>query len=153
MNTLISIILTFFLFIFGSFAYAEINELQNYRALKDENILLSHPEELLNETEMIKPDNYILSQNYPNPFNPATTISYTIPRTGLVTLKVYNLIGVEVAVLVNEDQAPGNYQVDFNTGGGSTYDDANSRNLSSGIYFYRLESGDYSRTMKMNLIK
>jgi len=153
MNTLISIILTFILFIFGSLAYAETNELQNYGALKDEIILLSHPEELLNETEIIEPDNYILSQNYPNPFNPATTISYTIPRTGLVTLKVYNLIGVEVAVLVNEEQAPGNYQVDFNTGGGSTYEDGISRNLPSGIYFYRLESGDYSRTIKMNLIK
>ncbi|MFC2094771.1 hypothetical protein ACFLSH_03985 [Bacteroidota bacterium] len=72
---------------------------------------------------------------------------------GSVTLKVYNLIGVEVAVLVDEEQAPGNYQVEFIAGGSYAFDDGNNRGLPSGIYFYRLESGSYSRTMKMNLIK
>jgi hypothetical protein len=153
MRTLKLIILIYFLFNFTSFANVVINFLPNYEVEKEEIIISSQQDVQLYESEIIEPDNYILSQNYPNPFNPTTTISYTIPRTGLVTLKVYNLIGVEVAVLVDEEQAPGNYQVDFTDAVGTVFDDGNSRNLPSGIYFYRLESGDYSRTMKMNLIK
>ena len=122
--------------------------------VKKENSNISNQSDVhLYETEIIEPGNYILSQNYPNPFNPATTISYTIPEMGSVTLKVYNIIGVEVAVLVNEDQAPGNYQVEFIAGGGSAFSDRTNRSLPSGVYFYRLESGNYSRTMKMNLMK
>ncbi len=153
MRTLISIILIYYLFIFTSFANTAIDELPDYGVKNEEIKISNQPDVQLYETEIIEPDNYILSQNYPNPFNPATTISYTIPRSGLVTLKVYNLIGVEVAVLVDEEQAPGNYQIDFTTGGRSASDDGNNRILPSGVYFYRLESGDYSRTMKMNLIK
>jgi hypothetical protein len=153
MRTLKLIILIYFLFNFTSFANVVINFLPNYEVEKEEIIISSQQDVQLYESEIIEPDNYNLSQNYPNPFNPTTTISYTIPRTGLVTLKVYNLIGVEVAVLVDEEQAPGNYQVDFTDAVGTVFDDGNSRNLPSGIYFYRLESGDYSRTMKMNLIK
>ena len=153
MRTLISIIIIYLLFIYTSFANTAINELPNYGVEKEQNKISNQPDVKLYKTEIIEPDNYILSQNYPNPFNPATTIRYTIPRMGSVTLKVYNLIGVEVAVLVDEDQAPGNYQVEFITGSGSAFDDGNNRNLPSGIYFYRLESGDYSKTMKMNLIK
>ena len=153
MKTLISIILIYFLFIYTSFANSAIDGLPNYGVENEENKISNQPDVQLYETEIIEPGDYILSQNYPNPFNPATTISYTIPRSGLVTLKIYNLIGVEVAVLVDEEQAAGNYQVDFTTGGRSVLDDGSTRNLPSGVYFYRLDSGDYSRTMKMNLFK
>jgi hypothetical protein len=153
MRTLILIILIYFIFIFTSFANTVSNKLPDESVKKEKNIISNQSDVQLYDSEIIEPGNYILSQNYPNPFNPATTISYTIPKMGSVTLKVYNLIGVEVAVLVDEDQAPGDYQVEFITGDGSAFDNGNYQNLPSGIYFYRLESGDYSRTMKMNLIK
>jgi subtilisin-like proprotein convertase family protein len=88
------------------------------------------------------PEKYELLQNYPNPFNPVTKISYAIPVTGLVTLKVYDITGKEVASLVNEVKAAGNYIVDFN-----------GANLSSGAYFYKLESGSFSAVKKLMLIK
>ena len=153
MRTLIPIILINLIFLKTSFANTVLNELPGASVKKEKNKISNQLNLQFYETEIIEPGDYILSQNYPNPFNPATTISYTIPRIGSVTLKVYNLIGVEVAVLVDEDQAPGNYQVEFITGSGSAFDDRNNRNLPSGICFYRLESGDYSKTMKMNLIK
>lgn len=88
------------------------------------------------------PNYYSLAQNYPNPFNPATSIKYTIPKAGITTLRVYDVLGREVAVLVNEMKQPGVYNVDF---------DAST--LASGIYFYRIESGDYSAVKKMMLVK
>ena len=153
MRTLKSTILIYLIIITTSFANTILNEIQSDGVKEDKNKISNHSDVQLYDTEIIEPANYILSQNYPNPFNPATTIRYTIPKMGSVTLKVYNLIGVEVAVLVDEDQAPGNYQVEFIAGGGSVFSDGAKRNLPSGVYFYRLESGDYSRTIKMNLIK
>ena len=88
------------------------------------------------------PAAYQLAQNYPNPFNPTTTIYYSVAKQGAVTLKVFNLIGQEVATLVNRDQNAGNYSVDFN-----------AANLSSGVYIYRLESGDFVATKKLTLLK
>lgn len=88
------------------------------------------------------PNAFSLGQNYPNPFNPATKIAYTIPSNGLVTLKLYNILGKEVATLVNEVKSAGKYDVTFN---GSS--------LSSGVYFYRLESGNFVDTKKMFLLK
>ena len=85
---------------------------------------------------------YKLSQNYPNPFNPSTKIEYSIPRASFVILKVYDILGREVATLVNEEKNVGNYEINFN-----------NRNLSSGIYFYKLQAGDYSSVKKMILIK
>lgn len=82
-----------------------------------------------------------LMQNYPNPFNPGTTISYSLPKTANVSLKVFNLLGQEVAVLVNEQRSPGYYQVQWNA------------TVPSGIYFYRLQAGDFVETRKMLLIK
>ncbi|MBW7869357.1 MAG: T9SS type A sorting domain-containing protein, partial [Brumimicrobium sp.] len=70
---------------------------------------------------------YSINQNYPNPFNPSTKISYSIKEEGLVTLKVYDVLGKEVATLVNENKAVGNYEVDFN-----------ASHLSSGIYYYKI---------------
>lgn len=85
---------------------------------------------------------FSLSQNYPNPFNPSTVISYQLPNSGMVTLKVYNLLGNELAVLVNEFKSAGNYKVEFN-----------ASDYSSGIYFYKLQSGTYIETRKMILMK
>ncbi|MBI4536177.1 MAG: T9SS type A sorting domain-containing protein [Ignavibacteriae bacterium] len=88
------------------------------------------------------PASYSLAQNYPNPFNPSTSIEYTLPASETVTLKIYNLLGQEVKTLVNESQAPGRYTVRF---------DASS--LSSGVYFYRLQAGQFSELKKMLLVK
>jgi acetyl esterase len=85
-----------------------------------------------------------LSQNYPNPFNPATTIHYSISNTGLVTLKVFDVLGEQIAVLVNEVKQPGNYKVDI----GSI-----NNKLSSGVYMYQLRSGNMVNTKKMILMK
>ncbi len=94
------------------------------------------------ETEDNLPGVYSLAQNYPNPFNPTTAIKYSIPKEGLVTFKVFNTIGEEVATLVNENKQVGNYEVTFD-----------ATNLSSGVYFYKLEAGDFLQVKKMILIK
>lgn len=88
------------------------------------------------------PNTYILEQNYPNPFNPSTTINFALPRAGLVELKVYDVLGREIAILVNEVRQAGSYKVDF---------DASA--LSSGVYFYTLKAGEFTDTKKMLLIK
>jgi len=94
------------------------------------------------EGEDLNPNNYALEQNYPNPFNPTTNFRFNISEAGLTTLKIYNLLGQEVAEVLNEFKTPGTYDVRF---------DASS--LSSGIYFYRLRVNDYSASKKMILIK
>jgi hypothetical protein len=85
---------------------------------------------------------YSLMQNYPNPFNPSTVISYQLPVTGNVTLKVYDLLGNEVATLVNEEKLAGKYEVKFN-----------ASKLVSGVYIYKIKSGSFSNTKKMILMK
>ena len=85
---------------------------------------------------------YLLSQNYPNPFNPSTSIQYLIGSRQFVTLKVYDVLGNEIAILVNEELQAGEYEVEFDGTG-----------LPSGIYFYKLQAGDYNQTKKMILIK
>jgi hypothetical protein len=88
------------------------------------------------------PVNYNLKQNFPNPFNPVTKISFDIPKSGLVTLKVYNILGTEIATLVNEMKNPGSYLVDFNASA-----------LSSGVYFYKIEIGGFTAVKRMALVK
>lgn len=88
------------------------------------------------------PSVYSLSQNYPNPFNPVTTIKYGLPKSGNVTLKVYDLLGREVTTLVNEMKQPGIYSVEFN-----------ASNLASGVYLYKITSGDFSDVKKLLLVK
>ncbi|MCF6271370.1 MAG: T9SS type A sorting domain-containing protein, partial [Melioribacteraceae bacterium] len=88
------------------------------------------------------PEEYSLSQNYPNPFNPATIISYSIPEKADVVLKVYNLLGQEVAKLVSEVKNVGTHEVNFN-----------ANNLTSGVYFYTIKAGSFTSTKKMMLIK
>ena len=85
---------------------------------------------------------YKLNQNYPNPFNPSTVISYQLPTDGLVTIKVYNLLGSEVTTLINKTQNAGTHNVTFN-----------ATNLSSGIYFYEIKSGSFSDVKKLMLLR
>ncbi len=97
------------------------------------------------KVEMISsviPDNFLLSQNYPNPFNPRTEISYELPTAKLVKLTVYNILGKEMAELVNERQSPGKYQVSFD-----------ASNLTSGVYFYTLSTDNFTETKRMILLK
>lgn len=88
------------------------------------------------------PKDFSLSQNYPNPFNPTTNIEYTIPEASFVQLKVYDILGNEVATLVNEEQSAGTYRADFI-----------ANNLASGLYIAKLQAGNYSQTIKMSLLK
>ncbi len=93
----------------------------------------------------------MLYQNYPNPFNPSTKIRYSIPsnvrgeKSNVVQLKVYDVLGNEVATLVNEYKPAGNYEVEFSVG--QTF------SLSSGVYYYQLKAGDFIATKKMLLLK
>lgn len=102
----------------------------------------------VNTVSDIIPDNYSLHQNYPNPFNPTTNLQFEIPASrgkpvsGFVSLKIYNMLGKEVASLVNSNLNPGIYKYEFD-----------ASNLSSGIYYYKLTTGDFSDTKKMMLIK
>ena len=90
----------------------------------------------------VLPNDFNLSQNYPNPFNPTTNIEYSIPEQSFVELKVFDVLGNEVANLVNEEQPAGTYRADFNGEG-----------LASGLYVAQLTAGTYVQTIKMNLMK
>ena len=98
------------------------------------------PKDLLVET--VIPTEYLLEQNYPNPFNPTTEIKYSILKDGFVTLKIYDILGREVKILVNEEKLAGVYNVSFD-----------ASNLSSGIYLYSITSGSFHQTRKMVLAK
>ena len=90
------------------------------------------------------PREFLLQQNYPNPFNPSTTIGFRVSGLGssLVRLSVYDLLGREVAVLVNEKREAGVHEVKFD-----------GSNLASGVYFYRLQAGDFAQTKRLMLLK
>jgi hypothetical protein len=94
------------------------------------------------ELDLGSPTKFELSQNYPNPFNPTTTISFTLPESGQVSLVVYNLLGEQVAELINEFKYAGVHTINFD-----------ASELNSGIYLYKMETGQYSNARKMNLIK
>ena len=113
----------------ASGSYAEIDDL-SFSILTDVN------------DESAGVNDFSLEQNFPNPFNPSTRINYQIANDNFVTLKVYDIIGNEIAALVNNQQPAGKYSVDFN-----------SANLPSGVYLYRLQAGNYIQTRKMTLIK
>ncbi len=102
------------------------------------------PLSVRNSTTELNPKSFSLSQNYPNPFNPSTVIRYKLSVAGFTTLKVFDLLGKEVATLVNEKQNAGSYVVDFNS---------TAFNVPSGIYFYTLNAGEFKETRKMVLIK
>ncbi len=96
----------------------------------------------VNESKNAQPLTYSLEQNYPNPFNPSTTIEYVIPENGFVTVKIYNVLGKEVAALVDQHQTAGRHKVSFN-----------ASNLSSGVYFYKIDAGKFTSVKKMMLVK
>jgi len=93
-------------------------------------------------TNELQPIVFSLEQNYPNPFNPTTTILYSIPTESRVTLKIYNMLGQEVATLVNQTMVAGRYTATFN-----------ASNLASGAYIYRIEAGSFVSNKKMILLK
>ncbi len=96
----------------------------------------------INPISSIIPDNFNLSQNYPNPFNPTTNIEFSLPEKSFVKLEVFDITGKEVANLVNENLSAGTFRYDFN-----------GENLPSGVYYYKLETSEFSQTKKMLLIK
>ena len=98
-----------------------------------------------NLTDMIEvgvPDKFALSQNYPNPFNPVTKINFDLPKDSKVDMRIYDMLGREVALLLNEVKTAGYYTINFN-----------ASRLSSGIYFYRLSTGDFTSVKKLVVIK
>jgi hypothetical protein len=94
------------------------------------------------EESPVTPNNFALAQNYPNPFNPATTINFSVPTCGFVSLKVYDLLGREVATLVNEELSNGNYHAKWDASG-----------MSSGVYIYTLQTETFVSSKKMILAK
>ena len=88
------------------------------------------------------PEEFSLEQNYPNPFNPTTNLKFQMPNEAFVKLIVFDVLGREIAVLVNEELNAGTYEVEFD-----------GTNLPSGVYFYKLVSGDFVETKKMVLVK
>ena len=88
------------------------------------------------------PNQFMLEQNYPNPFNPTTKIDYQLPAVNHVNLTVFDVLGREIAVLVNETQQAGKHEIEWN-----------AADYPSGVYFYKLTSGSYSKTKKMMLVK
>ena len=110
------------------------------------SITITSPLGVEDEIEDLIPTDYVLYQNYPNPFNPTTKIKYGIPNSGLITLQVYNLLGEVVTTLVNKQQSAGNYEVSFDAASAAG-------GLSSGIYLYKIQAGDYSDLKKMILLR
>ena len=96
----------------------------------------------INQISSVVPDKFNLYNNYPNPFNPSTVIKFDVAKTQMVKLTVYDMLGKEVANLVNDNLSPGSYSVNFD-----------GSNVSSGMYFYRIETNGYSQTMRMILVK
>jgi hypothetical protein len=89
-----------------------------------------------------QPLSFLLEQNYPNPFNPTTMIRFSLPRAGYITLKVYNMLGKEIASLIDKKLPAGNHQAKWDAGG-----------LPSGLYFYRLQTDGFAQTRKLILAK
>lgn len=129
--------------VFTAFGFETI-ALAARRALFAQRIIewLNIPVSVEDQNPDVLPEAFDLSQNYPNPFNPSTIIEYKISSTTMVSIKVYDIIGREVAVLVNEVKQPGVYQIAFD-----------GEYLASGVYFYKFIAGSYSSVKKMNLLK
>jgi hypothetical protein len=96
----------------------------------------------VNDEPDVIPTVYNLFQNYPNPFNPSTIISFSIPASSFVTIRIFDVLGSEVANLVNEEKSAGNYEITFD-----------SKGLSSGVYLYKIQAGKFVETKKMILLR
>jgi len=131
-----------FIFIAGRpYRYDNTASATNYEYMID-NFMTSTIVGVDDNSENELPSGYILAQNYPNPFNPSTQISYSIPNSEYVSLKIYDVLGKEVAILVDAVQSANHYTVSFDAG-----------KLSSGIYFYTLKAGNFNETKKMLLLR
>ncbi len=119
---------------FGGYIFAGSDDGTMYRSIQS----TTQVEEIGKEI----PSSFALKQNYPNPFNPATTIEFDIPSSSFVSLKVYNVAGQEVAVLMNKELPAGSHKIEWN-----------AKNLSNGMYFYKLETREYQETKKLILMK
>jgi len=117
-------------------------DIGNVGTIQDTLIIENQATDLRGELNIAIPREFKLGQNYPNPFNPTTIINFSIPKTSLVTIKVYDVLGNEVATLVDEEKVQGVYSVTFD-----------ASHLSSGVYFYKINSGNYSEVKKMVFIK
>ena len=125
-----------------------LNEPPSEVTLDPNNYILKDVLQIVNSVnKSVKPTNYSLAQNYPNPFNPETTIEYKVPKPGFITIKIYNIKGEEVKTLINAEQTAGSYSVNWNGINNK------GQQLSSGIYYYRIEAENYSQTRKMILLK
>ncbi len=120
---------------------SDITSSKLYYRLKQVDFIGSFEYSNIVEVE-IAPSVFSLSQNYPNPFNPSTAISYQLPVNSFVTLKVYDVLGNEVATLVNEEKLAGEYEIEFN-----------ASEIGSGVYFYTLRAGEFIQSKKMLLLK
>lgn len=102
--------------------------------------------DLITSVEQIEndllPTEFRLEQNYPNPFNPSTTIQFALPKTSNITIKIYDILGREVATLIDEEYQPGQYKIIFEAG-----------QLASGLYVYRIQAGDFRETKKLMLLR
>lgn len=125
----------------GLISSAEAQPLIDYANQIIDAINFSLPKTENDDSKQL-PEDFVLNQNYPNPFNPSTTISYQLPVASHVSLKVYDLLGNEVVSLINEFKGAGSYSVNFDAAG-----------LSSGTYFYRLNTGSFTETKKLLLMK
>jgi hypothetical protein len=96
----------------------------------------------VNNESVNSPTTFALKQNYPNPFNPSTTIEYALPQTAVVSLKVFNVLGQEVKTLTNNVESAGVHSIQFD-----------ATNMTSGVYFYRLQAGSFSQVKRMLLLK
>lgn len=112
-----------------------------------DNWILKNNTIITEAEEFYQPLSYYLEQNYPNPFNPSTKIKFTISDFGFTSLKVYDVLGNEVATLVNEEKPAGTYEIEFNVA------QVSKPEITSGVYFYKIESGNYTETRKMILLK
>lgn len=124
----ILVLLVFFLI--GTKMYAGNNEHSNTDPIEK------------SKTTLQQSDDYKLFQNFPNPFNPSTKISYKIKKEGNVSLTVFNLVGQEISVLVNEKQSAGNYEVEFD-----------ASELTTGVYLYKLQINGYTSVKRMTVLK
>ncbi len=129
---------------FHNYSYRDenLNEGIYYDRLKQVDYDGSFSYSNIVDVEIVTPLKFELSQNYPNPFNPSTRIQFTIVNQQFVSLKVYNVLGNEVAVLINEEKSPGVYNLNFD-----------ASELSSGTYFYKLRAGNFTEVKKMLLLK
>lgn len=130
--------------VYVAFRYYMITTVDGIMANVDSVMVrnLSGPPVAIHNNNSNVPSKFDLKQNYPNPFNPSTTISYDLPKDEFVNITVFNSIGQEVAVLVNESRKAGTYEVKFDASG-----------LPSGIYLYRINAGQFTKSVKMSLIK